>query len=165
MDILSMSVAKCFNSKAKPTCTILIILLCLFNAQGRNNTEENKKLNGIWESETKDLKVQVYYQNEKVFARMVYFPCNHTLKLPMEKHFDIKNPNPKLRTRTYLDVVVLSDLVFEKSNTWSEGKIYNPVTGKTYSASLKLINNNRIEVRAYIGFEFIGESIFFNKLS
>jgi uncharacterized protein (DUF2147 family) len=83
----------------------------------------------------------------------------------MEKHFDTKNPNSKLRTRSYLDVVVLTDLMFENNNKWDEGKIYNPVTGKTYSASLKLISKNQIEVIGYIGFEFIGESIFFNKIN
>lgn len=145
--------------------TIIVILFCLFATNGKTEINENNKLTGIWESSTKNLKVRVYYQNEKVFAKMVYFPCNHKVKLPMEKHFDIKNPNPKLRTRNYLEVVVLSDLVFENNNKWDDGQIYNPVTGKTYSASLKLISNNKIEVRGYIGFEFLGQSITFNKIN
>jgi uncharacterized protein (DUF2147 family) len=141
-----------------------LTIFSFFAFQDKSHTNEIPNLSGIWVSTTKNLKVKVYYYNEKVFAKMVYFPCNHKVKLPMEKHFDKKNQNPKLRNRSYLDVDVLTELMFEKNNKWDGGQIYNPVTGTTYSASLKLISKNQIEVRGYMGFEFFGESIFFNRI-
>ena len=123
----------------------------------------NDKLNGIWVSEKKDLKVKVYSINNIVYAKLVWFPCNHTIKKPMSEHKDALNSNKLLRNRSWLDIVILNGLVYDGKDKWVNGSIYDPHTGKTWSASVTLRSNNILEVRGYWGIELFGKTIIFNR--
>ncbi len=51
---------------------------------------------------------------------------------------DINNPDPALRARPIVGMVVLRDFQREASGRWSGGKIYDPKTGKTYDSKMQL---------------------------
>ena len=140
----------------------LLVFSILFNYTNLNN--ENNKLVGNWESSSKDLRVNVFIKNEKVFAKLIWFPCTHKVKSPMANHLDTKNPNQKLRSHSWLDLIILSGLQYDKENKWTNGQIYNPESGRTYTAYLQLLSQNKLKVRGYWGFEFIGETLIFNKI-
>jgi uncharacterized protein (DUF2147 family) len=125
----------------------------------------NEKLIGYWLSEAKDLKVQVYEANGKVYGRLVWFSCNHQIKLPLEQHFDTKNPNKKLRTRSWLNLPVLSNLEKKSDFTWENGKIYDANTGRVYSATVYLKSPTKMVVRGFYGIELLGKSMVFYKVS
>jgi len=50
---------------------------------------------------------------------------------------DINNPNPALRSRTILGMPVLSGFV-PYNGTWIGGSAYDPKSGRSYRASLRL---------------------------
>ena len=55
--------------------------------------------------------------------------------------------------------LILKDLKFNKANTYSGGKILDPLTGKIYSMNAKLsANGNRLQMRGYIGVSALGRS-------
>jgi uncharacterized protein (DUF2147 family) len=61
-------------------------------------------------------------------------------------------------------MVNVSNLEFIDNQYWKNGSIYDPNSGRTYSAIIKKISNNSLIVRGYWGFEFIGKSLEFTKL-
>jgi uncharacterized protein (DUF2147 family) len=124
----------------------------------------NEKIIGYWLSEAKDLKVQVYEANGKVYGRLVWFSCNHSVKLPLEQHFDTKNPNKKLRTRSWFNMPVLSNLEKKSESTWENGKIYDANTGRVYSATVYLKSPTKMVVRGFYGIELLGKSMVFYKV-
>jgi uncharacterized protein (DUF2147 family) len=117
---------------------------------------------GTWVTEKKDLTVEVYELNGQFFGRMTDFVCTCTPKKEMKDHIDDKNPDPKLRTRPWLNAVVVYGLVYQGNNKWDDGFIYDLNSGKTYFASAKL-TGNKLEVRGYWVFEFLGQSLYFYK--
>jgi uncharacterized protein (DUF2147 family) len=50
---------------------------------------------------------------------------------------DRHNPNPALRKRPLLGLMLASNMAPNGSDNWT-GSIYNPDDGRTYSASMKL---------------------------
>lgn len=124
--------------------------------------DKNKDLIGVWVTENKDLKVEVFEVNGVLYGKLIDFVCNHKDKKPLIDHKDDKNPNTKLRDRSWLNSIILYGLKYNSTNKWSGGLIYDLTSGKTYSASVTL-SNNIIVVRGYWGFEFIGKSLIFKK--
>ncbi len=69
---------------------------------------------------------------------------------------DTKNTDEKLRTRNLKDLVMLTDFVYEDGE-WTDGKIYDPKSGKTYSSTIKL-QGNTLSLRGYVGISLLGRT-------
>lgn len=69
---------------------------------------------------------------------------------------DAKNPSLKARNKPLLHLVILTDFDFD-GREWTDGKIYDPKSGKTYSSTMKL-NGNKLELRGYVGISLFGRT-------
>ena len=38
----------------------------------------------------------------------------------------------------------------EREGSWADGRIYNPEDGKTYQATMRLVDANTLQVRGYV---------------
>jgi uncharacterized protein (DUF2147 family) len=74
-----------------------------------------------------------------------------------DPEFDIHNPNPKLRGRALLGIIVVWKLVYADGE-FSGGYAYNPRDGKTYRCQVKIIDRDTIKIRGYVGIPLFGES-------
>jgi len=90
---------------------------------------------GTWVMSNGKVTVRVSKCSAKLCARIV------ALKEPLDKtgrpKVDKLNPNPALRKRPLLGLMLASNMAPAGANNWS-GTIYNPDDGRSYSASLKL---------------------------
>lgn len=110
---------------------------------------------GRWLSEKKDAQIEIYPQGGQLAGRLVQTSRPEAL--------DVQNPNPKLRTRPVLGLVILTSL--QASSEGWEGKIYDPESGKTYSATLKLADSGRrLDLRGYVGFSLLGRTSVWTRL-
>jgi len=105
---------------------------------------------GEWLSQEKDGKISIYKQGDKFYGKISWG------KTPGKK--DVNNPDPKLKNRDIVGLVILQDFKFTGS-TWEDGKIYDPKSGKTYDCIIKSKENNKIlEIRGYIGTPMFGRT-------
>ncbi|MGQ9495940.1 MAG: DUF2147 domain-containing protein [Thermoanaerobaculaceae bacterium] len=70
---------------------------------------------------------------------------------------DRNNPDPSLRARPILGLVILSGFRWEGSK-WVDGSVYDPISGKTYRATLYLEAPERLRLRGYVGIPLFGRS-------
>src|SRR5579885_3389274 len=76
----------------------------------------------------------------------------------MKPGIDRHNPDPELRSRPTLGMPVLLGMTQTKSNQW-EGKIYNAKDGRTYSATISLVDPDTLRVEGcFLGFLCGGEN-------
>lgn len=62
---------------------------------------------------------------------------------------DTENKDPALRTRTLKGLLLISG--FKGGPTeWTDGKIYNPEDGNTYTSTVKLLDDKTLEVKGCI---------------
>ena len=59
---------------------------------------------------------------------------------------DANNPNPALRARPLLGVLVVSDFRREAPGQWVDGKIYDPNDGKTYKSKMSLGADGNLKI-------------------
>ena len=90
---------------------------------------------GTWVMSNGKVTVRVSKCSTRLCARIV------ALKEPLDRtgrpKVDKLNPNPALRKRPLLGLMLASNMAPAGANYWS-GSIYNPDDGRTYSASMKL---------------------------
>ncbi len=117
---------------------------------------------GVWLNNEKDAKVEIYKSGDKYFGKIIwtkemYEPDSKTLKK------DSKNSNEKLRTRSILNLIILSGFTYDDGE-WTGGEVYDPKSGKTYKSKMKLKGSN-LEVRGYIGSPMFGRTIVWTRAS
>ncbi|CAH0995537.1 hypothetical protein EMA8858_01660 [Emticicia aquatica] len=142
---------------------LFIVFLLSFSLSFSQNTPVSDRIIGTWFSEDKDLKVEIFKKNGHFLGKVVWFICDP--KTPnMEDFKDIENPNPNLRNRSWLGMLVVENLLFNGKDTWENGSIYDPNTGRTYNSVVKLKDINTLVVRGYWGFEIFGKNLVFHRV-
>ena len=127
-------------------------------------TASADQLLGKWIAEDKNLEVEVFKKNGQYAARVVWFDTTKPGTPQMSEQLDTENPNPKLRSRPWLGLVVVNDLTYDnKAKEWGGGNIYDPNSGHTFRSVARLIGPGSLVVRGYWGVEFFGKSLNFSR--
>jgi uncharacterized protein (DUF2147 family) len=117
--------------------------------------EEKDTPLGTWINEEKEARFEIYKCGNRLCGKITW------LKEPLRNgkpKMDDQNPEAKLRTRPILGMVFMKDFEYDSGLKWDEGSIYDPKSGKTYSCYMKIISNDKMEVKGYIGISLIGRT-------
>lgn len=134
---------------------IAFILMILLISTGKMFAQNADKVVGVWLNAEKDAKVEIYKSGDKYYGKIVwgkniYEPDGKTART------DIKNPDPKLRSRSLVNLVILNNFKYDDGE-WNGGKIYDPKSGKTYSCIMRFKGNN-LEIKGYVGITLLGRT-------
>ena len=110
---------------------------------------------GFWMTEGDKAKIEIYKEGGKYHGKIVWLkePLNEEGKQKLDK----ENPDKALRNKPILGIRLIKNFVFDDGQ-WEDGEIYDPESGKTYSARMKL-KNGELDVRGYIGAPMFGRSV------
>ncbi len=111
---------------------------------------------GTWYNAEKDARIDITVKNGKYFGQVNWL--KNPLDAKGKPKTDVENPDPKLKSRPRLGLVVLTNLQHKSGNKYDKGKIYDPKSGKTYSAQAELANPNLLKLRGFIGVSLIGRT-------
>ena len=140
------------------SAVLSVLMLFSFTFEGTTNDETSPgdKLVGVWEPSHGKAKVKISKVGDKYFGKIVW------LKEPLnekgEKKTDANNPDAKMHDTPLLGYKILKDFEYTDENTWENGTIYDPENGSLYNCTIKLKDDNTIEVRGYIGVSMIGRT-------
>lgn len=116
---------------------------------------------GRWVNSSGEAHVDIYKKNEKFYGKIVW------LKNPKDEKgntkTDLRNPDESLRTKPMLGLEILKDFVYDDGK-WTDGKIYDPKSGKTYSCNISQKPNGDLNIRGYIGISMIGRTEVWKKV-
>ena len=139
----------------------IISITAVFKTIAQNNSDV---IVGRWLSADKTIEVEIYKCGNEYNGKIIWLDDSNDKSRSMNTRIDKHNPNPDLRTRKLIGLVVLDHLVYNKEQKdWEGGKIYNPHAGKQLDAKAWLTNNGYLEVRDFIGVEFLGKDLRFKK--
>ncbi|HTF27265.1 MAG TPA: DUF2147 domain-containing protein [Flavitalea sp.] len=125
------------------------------------NTPANQVV-GVWESEEKNLQIEMFEDDGDFAGRMIYFKCSSDSVMQTSR--DTENPDRKYTDRKLLGLKLVEKLSYQGDNVWDNGKIYDPNSGNTYEARIQLTGPNTAIVRGYWKFRWFGRSMVFNRL-
>ena len=133
--------------KMKKLIISAILVLCTVMAFAQTNDAD--RILGTYLSENKTGKVEVTKQNGKYIGTLVW--------TSIEGAKDEKNPDAALKTRTLKGTVILKDMTYD-NGIWKNGTIYDPESGNTYKATIKLKSDGNLTLRGYIGVPAFGRN-------
>lgn len=116
-----------------------------------------ERITGVWFNGEKTSKIEISQAEDGSFIGNIVW-----LKEPNDARgkakTDSKNPDEKLSKRPLMELQVLSGLSYDGKGKYSGGKIYDPKSGKTYSAKAEMPNNNTLALRGFIGISLAGRT-------
>jgi len=116
---------------------------------------QTDKIEGLWYNDIKSAKILITKEsNGKFYGKIVW------LKEPLKNgkpKVDELNADEKLRSRPRLGLPVLSDFVKDGDTKYTDGKIYDPNNGKTYSCIITY-KGKELDIRGYIGISLFGRT-------
>jgi uncharacterized protein (DUF2147 family) len=136
--------------------TLAFIICIAMLSQGVKAFAQKDKIEGLWFNEEKTAKIQIYRAvDNKFWGKIVW------LKEPVRNgkpRVDEKNSKPGLRNRPLLNMAILSHFVKDGDNKYTDGEIYDPKNGKTYSCTITYRSAQELGIRGYIGISLIGRT-------
>jgi uncharacterized protein (DUF2147 family) len=139
--------------------SLLAAIFCALNLSAQDSAD---KIIGIWEPSNGKARVKVEKIGSKYFGKIVWLrePNDPETNAPK---LDKNNPDESLRSTPLKGYRMLKDFVF-KGDEWADGTIYDPENGSTYSCSIKMKNDNTLEIRGYIGVKALGRTDVWKRL-
>lgn len=129
---------------------IMLAMAMVASAQAQTTSSKDKIL-GEWFNVDKTGIIEIYKKENKYYGKIV----RGTDKSPTK--FDIHNPDPNKQNQLLVGKHILKDFTYDDEE-WEDGTIYNPSNGKTYSCVMKMIDNNVLKIRGYIGITLFGKT-------
>ncbi|GAB2583124.1 DUF2147 domain-containing protein [Spirosoma areae] len=111
---------------------------------------------GEWLSSKKDSRVLIYQQGGKYFGKITWGTGGSAK--------DVKNPDPILRNRDVIGLVILNEFTHDGNGAWANGTIYDPREGKTYACKMTLKDASNLNIRGYVGVSLFGRTEVWSKV-
>jgi uncharacterized protein (DUF2147 family) len=143
---------------------IRYIILFLFVSQAATTNWVANDITGIWWNKDKDAKIKIYSSYSKYYGQI------HWLKNPIDTvtgkpKLDKNNPKKEEQKRPIQGLLILKNLVWDEDDQeWSDGDIYDPKSGNTYSLTCKMKDKNTLELRGYIGISLLGRTDYWTRV-
>jgi len=116
---------------------------------------QTDQVEGLWYNDVKSGKILITKASDgKFYGKVVW------LKEPLKNgkpKVDELNADPKLRSRPRLGLQVLSGFVKDGDTKYTDGTIYDPLNGKTYSCNMTY-KGQTLAIRGYIGISLFGRT-------
>ncbi|WP_221269254.1 DUF2147 domain-containing protein [Mucilaginibacter sp. X5P1] len=131
---------------------LVMLTLVTVNIAAKAQTDQ---IEGLWYNDVKSGKILITREKDgKFYGKVVW------LKEPLKNgkpKVDELNEDEKLRGRPRLGLPVLYGFVKDGDNKYTDGKIYDPNNGKTYSCNITF-KGNKLDIRGYIGISLFGRT-------
>lgn len=138
---------------------VLLTLTLLFSLAARS--QQADQVLGQWLSEDKDGKIEIYKTGDKYFGKLVWASKMYEADGKTSRK-DEKNNDASLRSRNLKDLVLLSNFIYD-DGVYTDGKIYDPKSGKTYSCKMTM-SGEKLNIRGYVGLSILGRTTVWSRV-
>ncbi|MFN4300349.1 MAG: DUF2147 domain-containing protein [Thermaurantimonas sp.] len=121
------------------------------------NSDEADRLIGVWEPSHGKARVKIEKIGEKYYGKIVWLrePIDPVTNQPK---VDKNNPDESMRQVPLRGYRILKDFSYSGKDEWTDGTIYDPENGNTYSCVIKMRDENTLDIRGFIGVKALGRT-------
>lgn len=143
--------------KMKKNAIILLVLSFVTFQMNGQKTTNPEKIIGVWLSEKKDNKIEIYKQGTKYYGKLIWSVDMFESDGITSKK-DTKNQDPALRKLDLKNLVILKNFSFD-NGLWENGEIYDIRVGKMYKCTIKSGSNDKLLIRGYLCISLLGQTV------
>ncbi len=116
---------------------------------------------GNWMAESEKIAIELYRCEEYLCGKIIWVikPYRNNGEFKRDK----RNPDPALRQRGYCGIEVVRGLRGKNDRVWRHGTLYYVKKGTTFDLDIALKDDDRLELRAYLGIRLLGKSETWNR--
>lgn len=151
------------------TLTISVLLVLSFPGStvwASDVDDEANAILGEWLTDMKGTelaRVKIYLEDGRYFGRITWleypeFRAEDEKGMAGMVKVDRENPDPALRNRPVLGLVIVKDFEYRGAWKWKGGTIYDPESGRTYRGSMRLTSGGTLKMRGFVGFPLFGRT-------
>jgi uncharacterized protein (DUF2147 family) len=133
---------------------LIIVFLIIFCVSKINSnfviTDDAEKIVGIWFTDDKTSKIQIYKNESKYFGKIIWMAKNESKE--------------ELKVKPQVGYQIFRKFTFEGKNVWSGGQVSDPRSGMTVSGKLTLKDKNTLNVRGYLGAPMFGKTVILSRV-
>lgn len=119
--------------------------LAIGAAAAQSEAEQLQAPYGMWMTEDEESKVELYPCDDAICGRVAWMLDG--LDDEGKELTDIYNPDPALRSKPVLGLVIMTDIrPTDEDNVW-KGQVYNPQDGRTYDFWLTVKSEAQITIQ------------------
>jgi len=118
---------------------------------------------GQWNNEDGRAKIEIFPCDGHYCGKISWlghpeYPADDPGGMAGLPRVDRVNPNPALRDRRLLGLLIMDGFGYGGKNVWDKGRIYDPESGKTYKSKITLVSPRRLAIRGYVGIPLFGRT-------
>ena len=137
------------------TCTI-VLFVGLESAEAQSKS----KVAGVWFNTDKTAQIEILENDNQLIGKIIWIKQ----EAGVPAYFtDVVNSDSSLRDRPLMGLTILDGLVY-KNGIWSDGKIYDPQSGISYSCELQLKKKDILEIKGYLGESWVSRTVEWNRV-
>lgn len=143
------------------TQTLLVLIIAIAAAMPVWAATDD--LLGYWLNQAKDAKIEIFKCGNDFCGKIIWlkepvYPAGSREGAPGTPKVDIKNPDASQRSVPILGMQIITGFQPSGEGQWKSGTIYDPDSGKTYSAKATLVSHDQLDLRGFIGISLIGRT-------
>ena len=108
-------------------------------------TEEAEKIVGVWFTEGKTSKIQIYKVEKEYFGKIIWIAPN--------------GKKEDLKVKPTIGYQIFRKFTYENKNQWTGGQVSDPRSGMTVSGKMTLKDEKTLSVRGYVGSPMFGKTV------
>jgi len=144
------------------TVVILLSALCL-SMSPAFAADDGDAVLGQWLTADGKAKIEVMKHGDVYDGRIVWlkesnYPADDKQGMGGKPKVDRENPDKALQSRSIIGLPLIQGFKYAGDNVWSDGKIYDPESGKLYSCKMTLMMDGSLKVRGYVGISLFGRT-------
>jgi uncharacterized protein (DUF2147 family) len=151
---------------ALPIILLVVFTFGAFAISASEVDDEADAMLGEWLTDAKGsemAQVYVYREGDQYYGRITWleypeFRDDDEQGMAGAVKVDRENPDPDLRNRPVLGMVILKEFEYRGAWKWKGGTIYDPENGKTYRGSIRLTSGGTLKMRGYVGIPLFGRT-------
>jgi len=141
--------------------SIMMLTLMLTTSLGAQALDTEKgdpnAIIGTWKNGEGTGMIKITRNGEKFQGQIVWLKEPNDPETGKPK-LDKNHPDKVNHSRPVMGLTNMWGFKYSKEGVWDGGKIYAPKKGSTYDCTIKMKNENTLEVRGYIGISLIGRT-------
>jgi len=138
----------------KKIISFIVLLVSLSSAFANVLPKNADEIVGLYWSPKKDAKIEIFKRGNRYYGKSTWVAS-------MRK--DFKNPDESLKNREVLGIELLTGFS-SNDDSYTDGKIYDPESGKTYDCKMTL-TDKILKIRGYIGISLFGRTEIFERIN
>lgn len=134
-----------------------LAIACITSVFVHAQNFEADQLIGVWEPSHGKARVKIEKIGDKYYGKIVWLrePIDPVTNQPK---VDKNNPDESMRQVPLKGYRILKDFQYSGKGEWTDGTIYDPENGNTYSCVIKMRDENTLDIRGYIGVKALGRT-------